>query len=148
MSWVSAHIHLVFSTKNRYPYLHSSELRKTVFQHIKQNASEKDIWIDCINGYSDHAHCLISLGKDQTISKVVQLIKGESSFWINKNNVTKDKFVWQDDYWAVGVSESHLQAVRGYIHNQEAHHASITFSKEIDDFMKKYGWQYIKEEKA
>ena len=103
---------MVFSTKNREPFLNSSELRKTVFQHIKKNAAEKEIWLDCVNGYQDHAHCLISLGKEQSISKVAQLIKGESSFWINQNKLTKEKFIWQDDYWVVGVSESHLDSVR------------------------------------
>lgn len=135
---------MVFSTKNRAPFLNSSELRKTVFQHVKQNAEEKGIWLDCINGYSDHAHCLISLGKEQSISKVAQLIKGESSFWINQNNLTSQKFMWQDDYWAVGVSESHLESVRRYIHNQEAHHSVNSFPEEINQFMKKYGWQFLK----
>ena len=80
MSWVRVYIHMVFSTKNREPFLNSSSLRKSVFQHFKQNASEKGIWLDCVNGYQEHTHCLISLGKEQTISKVAQLIKGESSF--------------------------------------------------------------------
>ena len=145
MSWVRVYIHIVFSTKNREPFLNSSSLRKSVFQHIKQNASEKDIWLDCVNGYQEHTHCLISLGKEQTISKVAQLIKGESSFWINKNKLTKQKFNWQDDFWAVGVSESHLKAVRNYIYEQETHHKTVPFSQEVDTFMKKYGWQLIKE---
>ncbi len=98
MSWVRVYIHIVFTTKNREPFLNSVELRKQVFQHIKQNALDKDIWLDCVNGYSEHAHCLISLKRDQTISKVVQLIKGESSFWVNKNKLTENYFMWQDDY--------------------------------------------------
>ncbi len=112
MSWVRVYMHLVFSTKNRQPFLNSAELRKKVFQHIKSNADEKGIWLDCINGYQDHAHCLISLGKEQTISKVAQLIKGESSYWINQQNLTNEKFIWQDDFWVVGVSESHLASVK------------------------------------
>ncbi len=108
MSWVRVYIHIVFSTKNREPFLNSKELRKQVFQHIKKNAEEKGIRLDCLNGWQEHAHCLISLGKEQSISKVTQLIKGESSFWINQNKLTENKFVWQDDYWVVGVSESHL----------------------------------------
>jgi len=136
---------MVFSTKNREPFLNSLELRENVFQHIKKNAEEKGIWLDCINGYSDHAHCLISLGKEQSISKVAQLIKGESSFWINQNNLTSQKFMWQDDYWAVGVSESHLESVRRYIHNQEAHHSRNSFSEEINQFMEKYAWELIQE---
>ena len=142
MSWVRIWVHLVFSTKNRETYLHQS-IRKQVFQHIKQNAETKDIWLDCVNGYADHAHCLISLNKDQSISKVAQLIKGESSFWINQNKLVEGKFIWQDDYWAVGVSESHLLQTREYIFNQEVHHRKTTFKEEVDEFMKKYGWEHI-----
>jgi putative transposase len=145
MSWVRVYMHLVFSTKNRQPFLNSAELRKKVFQHIKNNAEEKGIWLDCINGYQDHAHCLISLGKEQTISKVAQLIKGESSYWINQQNLTNEKFIWQDDFWVVGVSESHLASVRKYIHNQELHHAAHSFESEINSFMEKYGWTFLKE---
>lgn len=146
MSWVRVFIHMVFTTKNREPFLNSAALRKNVFQHIKQNAAEKDIWLDCVNGYQEHAHCLISLGREQTISKVAQLIKGESSFWINQNKLTIDKFSWQDDYWAVGVSERNIKSVREYIHNQELHHSKQSFKEEIDDFMEKYGWSFIKGE--
>jgi putative transposase len=145
MSWVRVYIHMVFSTKNREPFLNSKELRKQVFQHIKKNADEKGIWLDCVNGWQEHAHCLISLGKEQTISKVAQLIKGESSFWINQNKLTENKFIWQDDYWVVGVSESHLKSVREYIHNQEEHHAKKTFTDEVNGLMEKYGWSFVKE---
>jgi REP element-mobilizing transposase RayT len=144
MSWVRVYLHMVFSTKNRQPFLNSSELRRNVFEHIKNNAEEKGIWLDCINGYQEHAHCLISLGKEQTISKVTQLIKGESSYWINQHNLTSEKFVWQDDYWIVGVSESHLESVRKYIHNQEIHHSNQSFESEINNLMEKYGWSFIK----
>ena len=145
MSWVRVYIHMVFSTKNREPFLNSKELRKEVFQHIKKNAVEKEIWLDCVNGWQEHAHCLISLGKEQTISKVAQLIKGESSFWINQNKLTENKFIWQDDYWVVGVSESHLKSVREYIHNQEVHHSKKTFTDEVNGLMEKYGWSFVKE---
>ena len=143
MSWVKVYIHMVFSTKNRTPYLSSPELRQKVFRHIKDNAAEKNIWIDCVNGFDNHVHCLISLGKDQTISNVAQMIKGESSFWINKNQLTTEKFAWQNEYWAVGVSESHIENVRKYIYNQEEHHRKKSFTEEVNDFMEKYGWKYI-----
>ncbi len=145
MSWIRIWVHLVFSTKNREPYLQTAELRKKVFQHIKQNAEEKGIWLDTINGHNNHAHYLISLGREQSISKVVQLIKGGSSFWINQNNLVNSKFVWQDDYWAVSVSESHLNLVRDYIKNQEEHHTVKSFTEEINEFMDKYSWTYIKD---
>ncbi len=115
------------------------------FFHIKENVKQKNIWLDSINGYQEHIHCLISLNKEQSISKVAQLIKGESSFWINKNQLTNSKFIWQDDYWAVSVSESHLEELRKYIQQQEEHHKIKSFTEEVDAFMKKYGWEFIEE---
>ncbi len=143
MSWVRIWIHLVFSTKNKTPFLNSKELRDTIFSHIAENAKEKEIWLDSANGYSDHIHCLISLGREQTISKVAQLIKGESSFWINNNKIIPGKFEWQDGFWAVSVSESHVLKVQKYIATQEEHHRKKSFKEEIDEFMEKYGWSYV-----
>lgn len=143
MPFVKVYIHCVWSTKNRIPYLDSIELRQKVWQHIRENAIQKGIFIDFINGYSDHCHCLISLGVDQNIQKVMQLIKGESSFWINKNGLTKEKFEWQDEYFAVSVSESVVDKVRDYIKNQEIHHTKKSFQEEYDEFMIKFGFKKI-----
>jgi REP element-mobilizing transposase RayT len=143
MSWVRIWVHLVFSTKNQTPFLNSRELRAKVFGHISANSKEKEIWLDSVNGHKEHIHCLISLGREQTISKVAQLIKGESSFWINKNELIPQKFEWQDDFWAVSVSESHVSKVQKYIAGQEQHHGIKSFADEIDEFMEKYGWNYV-----
>lgn len=141
MSWVRIWIHLVFSTKNRVPFLDTPELRLKVFKHIKDNAATKKIWLDCVNGYNDHVHCLISLGKDEKICNIAHLIKGESSYWINKNELTKQKFSWQDDYWAVSLGESDLMRIRNYIYNQEKHHAKRSFREEIEILNEKFGWK-------
>ena len=114
------------------PLLASPDLRKNVWKHIKDNAVEKGIFIDMINGYQEHCHCLISLGIEQSISKIMQLLKGESSYWINKNRQCSEKFEWQDDYFAASVSESMVPKVREYIKNQEDHHQTKTFSDEYD----------------
>ncbi len=72
------------------------------------------------------------------------LIKGESSFWINKNQLTKERFEWQDEYFAVSVSESKIDAVRNYIKNQEEHHNKKSFQEEYDAFILRYGFEKIK----
>ena len=144
MPYIKVYIHFVWSTKKRIPFLDSQELRIKVWQHIRENAKKKGIFIDFISGYTDHCHCLISLGSDQTMQKIMQLIKGESSFWINKNQLTKEKFEWQDEYFAVSVSESQLYRVRNYIKNQEQHHRKKTFQEEYDEFITKYGFQKFK----
>ncbi len=140
MSYVKVYIHFVWSTKDRLPFLETEECRKKLWQHIRENGKAKGIFIDYINGYKEHCHCLISMGIDQTIEKVMQLIKGESSFWINKNNLIKGHFEWQDEYFAVSVSESMLEKVRKYIMNQEKHHAKIPFHEEYMEFIDKYGF--------
>ncbi|SBV97813.1 conserved hypothetical protein [uncultured Dysgonomonas sp.] len=140
MSYLKVYIHCVWSTKNRIPYLNSIELRQKVWHHIKENAITKDIFIDSISGYSDHCHCIISLGIDQTIQKVMQLIKGESSFWINKSKLINQKFEWQDEYFALSISESMIGRVREYVLNQEVHHRKKTFQEEFDEFIKKYNF--------
>ncbi|GAB3422808.1 hypothetical protein GCM10027516_21290 [Niabella aquatica] len=93
------------------------------------------------------------MGVDQTIQEVMQLIKGESSFWINNQGVLAElppdlrieKFEWQDEYFAVSVSESMIDKVRNYIKEQEEHHYKKTFSEEYEEFISKYGFEKHKE---
>lgn len=144
MSFIKVYVHLVFSTLDRKPYLKSKDLRVKMWKHIKQNSEEKGIFIDMVNGFSEHCHCLISLSSDQTIEKVVQMIKGESSHWINKENLLPEKFAWQNEYLAVSVSESHIEKVRNYIKNQEDHHTVKSFSEEYDRFINHYNFKVLK----
>ena len=141
MPFIKVYIHFVWSTKNRVRTLNTPEIRQKVWQHIRENAIKKGIFIDFVNGHAEHCHCLISLGIDQTISKVMQLIKGESAFWFNKQGFMKQKLEWQDEYFAVSVSESQIETVRNYIKNQEAHHKHKTFQQEYDEFIVKYGFK-------
>jgi len=144
MSYVRIWVHLVFSTKNRGKLL-SKNIRHEVNKHIIDNCITKGIFLQAINGHNDHLHCLISLGRDQTIAQVTHLIKGESSFWINSNKLTLSHFAWQDDYFAVSISESHVKVVTNYIKNQEKHHANKSYAEEVDEFVTKYGFVLIKD---
>ena len=141
MPFVKVYIHFVWSTKNRIPFLETLDIRKAMWNHIKKNADEKGIFIDYVNGYNDHCHCLVSLGTEQSISKIMQLIKGESAFWFNNQKFILDKFAWQNEYFAVSVSESVIEKVRNYIKNQEAHHNVKSFQSEYDELIEKYGFQ-------
>jgi len=130
-------VHVVWGTKNRAPLL-TQNIRSKVIDHIKANARVKEIYIDRLNGYTEHLHCLLGLNADISISKTIQLLKGESAYWINKENITASRFEWADEYFAVSVSESMLGKVRAYIDNQEEHHQKVTFTQECDEFIKKY----------
>lgn len=139
MSFVRIWVHCVWSTKNRAAFLNNNN-KNIIINHIVENAKEKGIFIDSINGDKEHLHCLISLSPNEPISKTIQLIKGESSFWINKSNLVKTKFEWGDEYFAVSVSESSVQAIREYIRNQEDHHKKKTWTEEYKEFIQNYNF--------
>ena len=77
MSFVKIWIHSVWGTKNRQAIL-TQEIRRDLFQHIKENAKKKEICIDTINGHLEHVHCLFALNADMSISKTIQqlLVQG------------------------------------------------------------------------
>lgn len=76
MPFIRVWIHYVWATKNRNQIL-TKDLRRILFDHIRQNAKTKAIYLDRVTGHLEHVHCLVSLGSSQTIDKVAQLLKGE-----------------------------------------------------------------------
>ena len=127
MSYIRIWVHTVWATKKREPIL-TDEFRPILFEHILENAKKKDIYIDSINWYEEHVHCIISLRRQQTIDKTMQLIKGESSFWTNKKyGKLATKLNWQEEYFAVSFGESQLGMMRGYLKKQEEHHRKKSF---------------------
>jgi putative transposase len=139
MSYIKIMVHSVWGTHDHQQLLIPG-VKENLIAHIRENARSKKIYIDCINGYSDHIHCLISLGADQNIGKIMQLIKVEASFWANKEKLSKHKIEWAEDYFAGSVSISSINKVRNYINNQEEHHRKITFREEYESFMKSHGF--------
>lgn len=139
MPYTKIWIHIIWTTKNREPMLPQG-IRTKVFGHIRENARAKEIHLDSINGFVDHVHLLVRLKPDQSVAKIVQLLKGESSHWANKEKITSFRFEWQDEYIALSVSDSVVQTVRHYIATQEAHHQKKTLSEEYEEFLKQYGF--------
>jgi putative transposase len=144
MSYVKIWIHAVWTVKNRKPIL-TSEVRQVLFDHIQQNALSKEILMECVGGHHNHVHCLFRLRNNQTIENLMQLIKGESSFWFNKSGFCKLKLNWQKEYFAVSVSESQVDRVKNYILTQEEHHKKKTWEDEYNEFIQKYGFVVFKE---
>ena len=137
MSYLRVWIHVVWGTKNRQRIL-TNEVRKKLFEHIIKNAKSKGIYLDCINGHLDHVHCLISMNADLSIAKVVQLLKGESAYWSNKNLLVKPKLAWAEEYYAISISDSIVSKVRLYIKNQDGKHRMLTFQEDYSLFIQGY----------
>jgi putative transposase len=139
MAYVKNWLHCVWGTKVKVPFL-QGEMKYDLINHIRENAKTKGIHIDFINGHMQHIHCLISLNADQKLSDVMHLIKGESSYWINKNKKTNTRFEWAVEYFAISISEFDLPKVRNYIRNQEEHHKKRTWDDEYKEFLEKYSF--------
>lgn len=139
-SYTKIYIHLIWSTKNRERLL-TKDIRPKLCQHLLENAKEKDITIDTLGIQIEHIHMLIHLRSDQKIDDIVKLLKGESSHWINAENLIRPKFSWQRGYGAFSISSSHVEAVREYIQNQEEHHRKKTYREEMISILRKYGFE-------
>ncbi len=131
-------IHAVWGVKNHRPLL-KKDKKEILFAHIQENAQQKGLFILEIGGWDDHVHCLLSLNADMSLSKVIQLVKGESAFWANQEKLFSGKFEWANEYFGVSVSPSKVQEVRGYIKKQEEHHRKKTFEGEYQEFLKAVG---------
>jgi putative transposase len=114
MSYIKIWIHAVWGTKNREPVLKPLILQQ-VCSHIRSNAKEKEIYIDRINGYDEHIHILMLLKPVYSISKQMQLLKGESAHWANQIRLLRNDLQWADKFFAASVSENKIDAVRAYI---------------------------------
>jgi len=91
--------------------------------------------IEEVNGYYDHVHCLVKLKPAQSVSKIVNLLKGESSRWINErfDEQLSHWFEWQRGYFAASVGEAELERIRKYIRGQEAHHSKQSLDEEMKE---------------
>jgi len=100
-----------------------------------------------INNVSDHLHFFIGLNPKQSISDLLRSVKSESSEWINKEGLAKNKFHWQEGYGAFSHSKSQVNNVIKYILNQQEHHKKVSFLDEyvkmLTDFNVDYDDRYI-----
>jgi putative transposase len=121
MSHTNIKVHAVWATKFRKPLL-TKKIRFLICQHIRKHAYTKGIFIHSLDGYFDHLHCLFTLPRDLSISQAMQILKGESAFWINRQSFFSDTFSWAKEYYASSVSESIVPKVASYINSQERKH--------------------------
>lgn len=134
-------VHLVWHTHKTAVFADTLPL-VLLFEHIKSYAATKDIHVDTVGGYTDHVHCLVSLNANQNIATVVNYLKGESSFWINKSHLVPEKFSWEDGYLAFSVGSSVLNKTRDFINNQIVYHQNTSTNQEMKLLAKKYNFDF------
>jgi len=137
---LSLHYHIVFSTKDRQPFITDS-WRSRPHQYLGGLIHAADGIPESIGGVSDHVHLLVGLRATHQLASFVQDIKQSSSRWIHETIGVKN-FSWQPGYAAFTVSASNREAVKDYIANQVSHHRSKTFQEEYLAFLQKHRVEY------
>ncbi|MSU76868.1 MAG: transposase [Gemmataceae bacterium] len=141
-SLTQVYLHIVFSTKDRRPFMHDATLCGELHAYLGETANRLSSRVICVGGVADHVHVLCRLGRTITIADLVKELKRVSSAWIKSKADTLVDFQWQSGYGAFSISPGHVEVIRGYIGNQEEHHKRISFKDEFRKLLTKYGVEW------
>jgi putative transposase len=140
-SFISCHLHVVFSTKECRRLL-TPELQSRLWPYLGGIARENKMRALCVGGVEDHVHILLSQPCTLSISKAVQLLKGNSSKWIHETFPQHRDFSWQEGYGAFSIGVAGVNDTINYIQSQAEHHRTRTFKEEFIAFLKKHSLEY------
>lgn len=136
------YLHLVFSTKDHYPFIHE-DIRSELYAYMAEVLyDECSSPAKIIGGVDDHVHILLNLSRTCTVAHLVEMVKKRSSKWIKTKGGIFSKFQWQAGYGVFSVSTSGVDAVTKYIANQWEHHRKSSFKDEFRGFLDKHGIDY------
>ena len=136
-TYTQIHLQFIFAPKFRASLI-NEDWETDLYKYITGIVQTNKHKMLAINGMPDHIHVLAGINPSQSISDLLQDIKGHSSKWINDNNLTKKHFEWQSGYGAFSYTKSHVTQVNNYIRKQKAHHRKRTFLDEYADMLAKF----------
>ena len=134
-------VHLIFSTKNREPFLRD-DVRPELHKYISTILNALDSPVISIASMPDHVHLLFPLSKNEPLIRIVEEVKKRSSKWVKTKGAAYGKFAWQSGYGAFSVSPSRLREAEAYLENQPEHHRVRTFQEEFREFLKRHNILY------
>jgi REP element-mobilizing transposase RayT len=140
-TYTSLHYHVIFSTKNREPWL-VPNIEQRIWQIIGGVARSHKMTALQVGGVEDHIHALITAPPTIAPSQIAQYLKGGSTRLINEEFMLMRGFGWQDGYGAFTVSKSKIPEVISYIQNQREHHRKQSFQEEYLRFLRENGIDY------
>jgi putative transposase len=135
-------IHIVFSTKNRHPFLNTPNLRGTMTGYMVGTLRNIKCPSLIVNAVDDHVHILCSLHRTATIAQLVESVKTSSSARIKEEGPALNNFHWQNGYGAFSASPSNVEQVKEYIANQEEHHRKRSFQEEYRLMLERHKIEY------
>ncbi len=140
-TYTQIYLQTVFAVKHRHGLIQSA-WKETLYRYITGIVQNQGHKLLAINGMPDHLHLFMGINPKQSISDLMQDVKGDSSKWINDNHHTKGRFEWQAGYGAFSYGQSQIDVVVKYIQHQEAHHRKYTFMEEYTTFLRKFNVPY------
>ncbi|MCE9565136.1 MAG: transposase [Planctomycetes bacterium] len=141
-SLAQLYVHLVFSTKNRTPYLQNLDMRERTHSYLGATCLHMGSPPIIVGGVEDHVHILCRLGKGLCVSDLVRELKRESSKWLKDQSSELSNFYWQSGYGAFSVNPGHLESLNVYIATQAEHHKAETYQNEFRRYLGEYKIEY------
>jgi putative transposase len=131
-------LHVIFSTKDRMPFLQDAKLRTELHAYLVGTLRKIDCPSLIVGGVADHLHVLCRLSRTMTMANLIEEMKIESSKWVKRQEAGVGSFYWQNGYAAFSVSASNVEQVKRYIREQESHHRTQSFQDELRAFLRKH----------
>ena len=128
-------IHVVFSTKDRAPFL-TPTITTELYPYLASVARDTNCECYRIGGVADHVHLAIRLSRTTTIADLAEQLKICSSKWLKPKS---HNFAWQRGYAAFSTNPSDADILLHYIDTQEQHHQKYDFQDELRALLQKYG---------
>lgn len=115
--------HLVWCPKYRRRVLLGDIARR--LNELFTQACEMNEWeLHELNIQKDHVHMLLQINPRESVAKVVQILKGGTSYAIRREYPELDEFLWGESFWGDGyfaesVGAKNEKVIRAYIQNQD-----------------------------
>jgi len=138
------YIQTVFAVSGRLSLI-TEDFKEELHRYITGIVRNKRQKLISINGMADHIHILIGLRPAMALAELVRDVKSDSSDWINRKNLARGKFAWQEGYGAFSYGHSQLDTIIRYIQNQEKHHRRKTFKNEYLTLLRKFQIEFKEE---
>jgi putative transposase len=135
-------MHVIFSTKGRYPFLQDVGIRQETHAYLSGILKHKESPALLVGGLSDHVHILCHLSRTICVSDLIGETKRASSLWIKERGGRFAQFGWQNGYGAFSIGQSQVASVKRYIATQDEHHRKLSFQDEFRALLRRYPLQY------
>ena len=135
-------VHLIFSTKERRPFLADVKQRAAMHRYLGAVSARLECPVIGGGGVADHVHCLARHARTITVAEWVKELKRASSQWAKTQGAALRGFQWQAGYGAFSVSQSLSRKVEAYIQRQEEHHQQFDFQTELRNLLEAHGVAY------